>query len=158
MVLLLTASADAREVAPWVPLDSFPSESRVALGKFREVYCTPEMADVSRPIFPDAVIVAIVWPKKKPHCDAPVSPEQFDGLELLSKEPPETVEKWYAVRLEGFTRFEVEAGVIFVKDPMQNFVWNRDYGSLPSVLIMPARELWKQGGYQSVIEFIRPAL
>lgn len=116
------------------------------------------MADVSRPIFPDAVIVAIVWPKKKPHCDAPASPEQFDGLELLSREPPETVEKWYAVRLEGFTRFEVEAGVIFVKSPMQNFVWNRDYGSVPSVRIAPARELWKQGGYQSVIEFIRPAL
>lgn len=156
--LLVNGAAVAGGVAPWAPLDSFPAKTRLALSKFQEVYCTPDREEVLRPIFPDAMILALDWPKKKPHCDAPVDPKQFGGLELVSREPHEAVENWYAARLKAFSRFQIEAGVIFVKGERQDFDWNRDAHAAPYVLVMPARQLWREGGFETVIEMSLPAL
>ena len=147
-------------LAPWVPVDSFPTQYREGLGAFRRVYCVPDTSEVDRPVFPDAVIAGLVWSKKIPDCDFPVNPGRFDNIVLLSMRYFKEVDAWYLAHLREFTRFEIEDGTIFIKGQRSNFDRNRDYGMLPSVLVKPADaySVWRAGGYQTVIEFIHPAL
>lgn len=158
LTVLLSFSASADPVASWVPVESFAPEHRDGLAQFQKVYCTPSVADVRRPVFPDAEIVALHWPKKKPNCGKAVRPEEFDSINFLSKRPLETVAAWYSNQLKGFSRFDVDRGVIFVKGARSSFDWGRDYGTNPTILITPAKDLFKDAGYLTFIEFSHPAL
>jgi hypothetical protein len=158
LLIVVALPVRAEQVAPWVTVDSFPPEYQEGLRGYQKFYCVPDAAEVHRPVFPGAVIVGLDWPKKIPDCDTSVDPDQLYAIVLLSKDSFEEIDAWYSAHLPEFTRFEFEDRIIFVKGQRSSFDWNRDYGTVPSVLVKRAGSVWRAGGYQTAIEFFHPAL
>ena len=156
--LLICTSAAAEDIAPWAPLDAFPSKLRLVLSQFQEIFCAPTDTEVVRPIFPGAMILGMTWPKKKPNCDAQLDPTEFQVVALVSKDQHGVVEEWYTSRLTGFSRFQIDTGVVFVKGVREDFIWNRDSYSAPHVLVIPASGMWREGGFETLIEMFLPGL
>lgn len=153
----LPSQALAEPVAEWAPLEDLSAELRRQVTHFVRSRCVPDRDEVAMPVYPDADLIAIDWGRVKPACVEREGWSDLGGITLVSKDDEERVAAWYAAQLADYRQFQAAPGRLFIRAPVPEFLWDRDYYKHPNIAIMAAPPEWSAAGYQTLIELNRPA-
>lgn len=153
----LSAQARAEPVAKWAPLEGLSAELRRQLTHFVRSRCVPDRGEVAMPVYPDASLIAIDWGRVKPACVEREGWSDLGGITLVSMADEEQVAAWYAAELVDYRQYQAVQGRLFIRAPVPEFLWDRDYHKHPNIAIMTAPPEWSAAGYRTLIELNRPA-
>ena len=141
----------------WVPLVDLAEEEKLRITHLSRSRCLPNASDVSVPIHPSAVVVDIMWGRVRPTCELRQGWDSLGGVRLVSKKSFQDVLAWYRQHLVGYSWHKAPTGVIFIREEIKDYLWDRDYYKHANISIHPSEDGFLASGYVTEIEINRPA-
>ena len=157
LIILGGPPAAAEPIAPWMPSTGLSELEQKRLEHKKRARCIPETQQVRWPVYPGAVLLDIDWGRMAPECTPRDGWHDLGGLRLLSRDEAGAVRRYYAEQLPAYSRFDDGPETLFIAQPIEDFLWERDYHKHANVAIRPAPPRWAAAGYRVMIEFNRPA-
>ncbi len=149
-------TAVAEPAAPWIPLEGLSKIHVIEMQHLRKSRCLPETELFKYPVFPKAVVAGLDWGALPPKCDVRDGWSELGAITFVAKASEKAVIAWYTKHLPSYTAHRSVQGTLIVKEPIAEFLWQRDVHKYSNIVIGKPDLRLLNAGYLAAIIFNRP--
>jgi hypothetical protein len=155
-VASLNRFAVAEPMASWIPLEGLSERHVIEMQHLRKSRCLPEKKLSKYPVFPKAFVVGLDWGALAPKCDIRDGWSELGAIAFVAMASEKSVIAWYIKHLPSYKAYRSDEGTLLVKEPIVDFLWQRDLHKYSNVAIEKPRQEFLNAGYLASIRFNRP--